>query len=395
MQPSRHKSWLGVWLPFGLRRIDFYYMRFYFKAFFLILVGLMALVAIGDLFQRFDDFVLYARREDQAIENLIAQMFSYYFSFVTQLVLQYMMPVIMLLTASITAVSSYAGPRGNNEYIVIRSVGIPVLRAFFPLVFPALLLALSFQAGRDLFIPGMVRESQAIMNRLRTRFSNPTSVTMLGADGLQTAAIGWFDPEGVAHNIVIEIRDPEKFRRGDPNQGDNDFTAYRAAAARLERVRGGGYRWVPLEKGEIHTYTRFARRSSPWADPLPTDMTPAMIERQTLGDSVSSWRDLLLMREGNASARFELHWRLADPLACVLLILWGTGFCMARMLRGRGGNYIQAVAVSMGAAAIFYCLRLAGRSLWESGLLPPAMGAWLPILIAALVAFPIAWWMEP
>ncbi len=394
MQESRYKSWLGVWLPFGLRRIDFYFMRFYFKAFLLILAGLMALVAIGDLIQRFDDFVVYARREEYDTGYLLTMIFSYYTSHVPQLVLQYMLPVIMLLAASITVVSSFAGPRGNNEYIVIRSVGVPVLRAFFPLIFPALLISVSFLAARDLFIPGMVRESQAILNRVRNRFSTPTSVSMLGPDGLQTAAMGWFAPDGVAHNIIVEIRNPEKFQRGESSRGDNNFTAYRAAAARLERIRGGSYQWVPLEKAEIHTYGQFSRRSDPWTEPLATAMTPAMIERQTLGDSVSSWRDLMLMREDNASARFELNWRLADPLACCLLILWGTGFCMARMLRGGSASYIQVIGLSMAATALFYCLRLAGKTLWESGTLSAEAGAWYPVAAAALLGLPIALWME-
>lgn len=394
MQSPRYKSLLGAWMPFGLWRIDMYFIRSYLKALLLILAALAALVAIGDLFQRFDDFVVMARREEQDLQVTAIMFIRYYATYVPQLILQYMFPVSMLLAASITATASYAGPRGNNEYIVIRSAGIPVLRAFFPLVFPALLVAVTFQGTRDNFLPAMVRESNAILARLRNRVSNPTSVSLIGPEGMQTAAIGWFDPNGVAHNLILEVRNTQAFHRGDPKQGDNDFTAYRAAAARLEGGPDGVYRWVPLEKGRVHTYTRFARRDRPWVDPVPTSMTPAMIERQTLGDAVSTWRDLVLMRADNAGARFEMHWRFADPIACCLLIIWGTGICMGRMLRGGGANYIQAVAVSMLAAGVFYVLRLAGRSLWESGVLTPPEGVWYPLAAAALVALPITLWME-
>ncbi|MDR1744582.1 MAG: LptF/LptG family permease [Planctomycetota bacterium] len=394
MQAPKFKSWLSVWMPFGLRRIDWYFCKFYIRTFILILVALGALVAIGDIFQRFDDFVFLSRRENHDFATGIITFLKYYANWIPQLILQYMLPISLLIAASITVTASYAGPRGNNEYIVIRSSGIPVLRAFFPLIFPAFIIALAFQGTRDFYLPKMVRDSNVIFNLLKSRVSNPTSVTHYGRHGIQTAAIGWFGPGGVAHNVILEVRDPIIFQRGNPDMGDNDFTAFRAAVARLEAAPGGIYQWTPLEKGEIQSYTRYSRRSRPWTVPVPTEMTPAMIERQTLGDSVSSWNDLVLMQKDNPGARFELFWRLAEPVACCLLIILGTGVCMGRMLRGRPANYIQSIAVSMFAAALFYILRLAGKTLWENGTLEPQQGVWLPIAVAFIVAVPVAMWME-
>ncbi len=306
-----------------------------------------------------------------------------------------MLPVAMLLAAAITITASYSGPRGNNEYIVVRSSGVPALRAFLPLLLPAFLTAAVFQASRDYYLPGMVRDANVILNRLRSRVSNPTSFTHSGPLGIQTAAIGYFAPGGTAHNLILEVRGAAAFQRGDPARGDNDFTAYRAAVARLERSPSGGYQWTPVEKGEVHAYTRFSRTSAPWTTPVPTEITPAMIERQPLGDAVSSWRDLRLMERDSPGARFEMHWRLAEPVSCVLLVLWGAGACMAWMLRGGAAGYISSISVSMIAAALFYILRLSGRTLWESGTLTPAQGAWLPLAVAAVVALPIALKMEP
>lgn len=393
MRRRTFKSWFKLWLPFGLWRLDWYFIKFYIRTFVLILVALGALVAIGDMFQRFDDFVLLSRRENHDLGAAVTLFLRYYASWVPQLIFQYMLPIALLIAASITATSSYAGPRGNNEYIVIRSAGVPVLRAFFPLIFPAFLIAVAFQATRDHYLPGMVRESNAILNRLKSRTSNPTSVTHFGRN-IQTAAIGWFAPDGIAHNLILEVRDPLIFQRGDPEQGDNDFTAYRAATARLEATEVGTFQWVPLEKGEIHYYTRFARRARPWTQPTPTEITPAMIERQTLGDSVSSWRDLLLMQEDNPGARFEINWRLAEPVACCLLVIWGTGFCMGRMLRGGTASFIHSISISMLAAALFYILRLAGKTLWENGTLDPQQAVWLPLAAAFIVAVPVSMWME-
>ncbi len=381
-------------MPFGLWRIDWYFITFYLRTFLLILFALGALVAIGDIFQQFDGFLLLARQENYDLPTTVRLFIRYYTAFIPQLVLQYMLPVSLLVAASITVTSSYAGPRGNNEYTVLRSSGIPVLRAFFPLLFPAFLLALLFQGSRDHFLPEMVRESNAIYNRLNSRTANPTSITHYGRHGIQTAAIGYFSPDAVAHNLILEVRAPIVFQRGDPELGDNDFTAFRAAAAKLEETPEGGYQWVPLEKGEVHMYTRYARRKRDWTVPVPTEITPAMIERQPLGDAVSSWRDLMLMQRDNPGARFEMHWRLADPIACFLLVVWGTGTCMGRMLRGKPASYIQSISISVLAAALFYGLRLAGKSLWENGMVDPVQGAWLPIGVGIIIAVPIALWME-
>ncbi len=393
---KRYKSRPALWLPFALRRMDGYFVKQYVRTLFLILFAIAALIAIGDIFQRFDEFVLLARREDLDFWSSAEIFLAYYASWTPQLILQFMFPMTMLLAAAITVTSSFAGPRGNNEYVVIRSAGVPVLRSFLPLLLPAFLIAAAFQAGRDFFLPDMVRDSSAILGRLQGgRVSNPTSFTHYDAHGIQTASIGYFAPGSVAHNLILEVRDPEKFRRGDPARGDNDFTAYRASAARLEPAPGGGHQWTPLDRGEVHSYTRFSRTSAPWTAPVPTGITPAMIERQPLGDAVSSWSDLLLMRRDNPGADFEMHWRLAEPAACVLLILWGAGVCMARMLRGRAAGFISSISVSMIAAALFYILRLAGKTLWENGTLTPAGGAWLPLAAAFLIAVPVALRMEP
>ncbi|MCC8180710.1 MAG: LptF/LptG family permease [Planctomycetes bacterium] len=394
--PYRAKSRLAMWIPFGLRRIDFYYMRFYIKAFLIILFALISLIAISDLFQRFNDFVSLSQREDQTFSQSLMLFLTYFGTFVPQMVFQYMLPVVMVLAAAITITSSFAGPRGNNEYVVIRSVGVPVLRSFFPLVFTAFVVALAFQATRDYFLPGMVRESSAILGRLRNRTAQPVNLSLSGPDGHQSISVGNYAPGDFAHNIIIEVRDEEQFLRGAAELGDNDFIAYRAPLARLEAVAGGGgkYQWVPLEHGQRHEYTRYVRRETPWTEPIPTNMTPAMIERQNLGDAVSGWQDLNVMRSESTSARFELNWRLADPLACALLVVWGAGVIMGRMLRGRTPSYIQSIATAMIVAGVFYAIRLGGRSLFESGMLSPSMGVWLPVAFAAVVALVISLWVE-
>lgn len=241
----------------------------------------------------------------------------------------------------------------------------------------------------------MIRRYNSIYVQLRNRTYPPLNVSIVHGDEFQSAAIGLFDPQRHAFNIIVDSRNLESYQRGDPTRGDNDFVSYRAAEAVLEPVPGGeGYQWRPLQKGQRQVYGQFVRRSDPWTEPLPTSMTPAMLERQTLGDAVCSWRDLWMLHIDDAGARFTLHWRLADPIACCLLIAWGVGLVMGQMIRGSRAGYIQALLISMIAAGVFYILRLAGRSLWESGALSAVAGAWLPMAVAAPFALAVLLWME-
>ena len=120
MPPRPFKPSPLKWLPFGLRRVDGYYISAYVRVFVLILAALAMLVAIGDLFQRFDDFLWLREKDGLGIAEVGALFAAYYAAFVPQLILQYLFPLAMLLAAAIALASSYAGPRGNNEITVLR-----------------------------------------------------------------------------------------------------------------------------------------------------------------------------------------------------------------------------------------------------------------------------------
>lgn len=395
MQNRYFKPRLSTWLPFGLRRLDLYFSKAYIKILILILAAMAMLIAIGDIFQRFDDFVVYARNNELDLAETSSLFIRYYVAFIPHLIFQYMFPLSILLAGAITATSAYMGPRGNNEYTVIRSVGIPVRRALMPLIFPALFVVILFQASRDYFLPHLVRERSAIYNQLRDRSTDPVNISMIHGDEFQTVAIGWFSPEGIAHNMILEVRNLDRYQRADSAQGDNDFVAFHAVQARLEPVPGGeGYQWRPLTGAEAQLFTRFSRRSAEWIQPIATSLTPSMIERQTQGDAVCTWRELMSMQADNSSARIELHWRLSEPIACGILLLWGLGILVGRMLRGKGSGYIQAVAISILATGLFNAVRLFGMSLWENGVLTPFEAVWLPLALTALVSIPIVYWME-
>ena len=395
MRKKMSKPGLTTWLPFGLWRIDKYFIAAYIKTLVLILLAMAVLVTIGDAFQRFDDFIFYSRENNLELWDIAPFFFRYYAAFAPQLILQYMFPLSMLLAAAITATSSFAGPRGNNEYTVIRSVGIPVRRTIMPLVIPAIAAAVAFQGARDFFLPDMVRTRNDIANMMNNRTSAPVNISLIHNDDFQSASVGWFSPDAIGYNVIIEVRNVHQYQRGDSRRGDNDFVAFRANRVSLEPIpNAGGYQWRPLEAAEAQVFTRFSRRVEPWTIPIPTSLTPAMIERQTLGDAVCSWEDLLAMRHDNSGARFEIHWRLADPVGAGILLILGLALIMGRMLRGKSPTYIQAIIISMLTTGGLYVLRLFGKSLWESGALSPVEAAWLPLAAAFLFAVPAMVWME-
>lgn len=379
------------WMPFGLPRVDRYFMRGYTVTCFMVTAALLALVTIGDIFQKFDNFAVYARDHQMDTVATLTMILTYYAAFVPQLVLEYMLPLIFLLAAAISVTYSCA----NNEYTVLRAAGISARRAFLPIPMLALLLGVAFLLTRDFFLPGMVRQAYMISQQVKPNAGYPMDITLVNGGQMQSIAIGGFTADGVAHNIILEIRDLEQYQRGDPDQGDNEFRAFVARTAVLEPASGGeGYQWRPLEKAEQQLFGRFIRRAIAWTEPIPTPVTPAMLERQMLGDAVSSWKDLALMRGDNPQADFESHWRLADPVSCFILVIMGAGLAMGRMLRGSQVGYIQSVVTAMIMAAAFYSLRLWGQSLWETGVLSSWQGAWAPIGAGGMLSLVILYWME-
>jgi lipopolysaccharide export system permease protein len=78
----------------------------------------------------------------------------------------------------------------------------------------------------------------------------------------------------------------------------------------------------------------------------------------------------------------ELHEKFALPFSCILLGFIG----MALAVQSRAHGYSAGVAMSLGIFLFYYILLSAAKSLGESGIVPPALGMWMPNLLLGTLA---------
>jgi lipopolysaccharide export LptBFGC system permease protein LptF len=361
-------------------KTDAYFARTFMKYFLLCFVSLLALVVVGDLFQRGDEFAYFSKKSEYGNWAVIYIIIQYYLVYAPQLVLRFMLPLVMLLAAVITVTSSLV----HNEYTVLRSAGISMQRALLPVLVPAFLIGMGIHLTRDLYLPFLVGKSHEISTTIRPRNARPLSLVVRDGKELQSISMGHFDDDGYAHNLRIEVRDLEKLQ-----QGQDSFQAYTAHAAAL-RPRGmidvpeGDTRelqWMPTASPRLVKYGRYARFETTWEEPIPTVITPAMLERQVLGEAIMTWDDLTKLADDEIDVRLEMHRRRAAPWAGMLLSLLGIVVALKQALRGGQSDYIKNIVKAILLCAGYYILNETFVSFGQSETLGPLLAVWMPVFI--------------
>ncbi len=371
-----------------LPRADWYFGRTYLAYLGLCFAALLALVAIADLFQRADEFFAYARKTEIGSGPLIAIVFQYYLARAPSMIIQHMLPLIILLAGVITATAASAA----NEYTALRASGVSVQRALLPMLILALLAGHAVQWGRDLFLPYLLRKSHEIASTVRPRDARPIALVLRDGDMLESISMGHFDHQGYAHNLRIERRKAATFQRGE--MAFDLYTARKAALQPRSLVDedeedARRSQWNPSPGARFRRFGRWVRGSaSDWSKPVPTWVTPAMLERQVLGEAVMTWQDLELLAGEELDVRLEMWRRRSEPWAAALLLLLTLSLVLRRALRGAETSYTQNIIVGILLCGLYYVLRTGLFSLGESEWLPPLLATGLP---AVLLAVPGIW----
>jgi lipopolysaccharide export system permease protein len=92
-----------------------------------------------------------------------------------------------------------------------------------------------------------------------------------------------------------------------------------------------------------------------------------------------------LKGSGYKAVRYEvdLHGKVANPFASLLMVLIATPFSIQRV---RSGGAARGIALSLLIATVYWALTSGGRALGLSGVLPPLQSAWLANMVFAVIA---------
>lgn len=379
-----------------LPRTDWYFTKKYLTLFALVFTAVLGLLIIGDLFQKTDEFAAYADRSDNRTIIVIFMALQYYLTFAPAMLIRYLLPMVMILAGMVTVTSSAV----HNEYTVLRSSGISIQRSMAPILLATLLITYSIHFTRDQYMPFLLRKGHAVATEIKPTGALPISLVLRDGDTIQTVSMGHFDifeNRYVAHNLRIETRKAKDFF-----SGSDDFSAYTAWEAYLqprtdpdrEEDDIRDLQWKPARNAMRYDYTFAYRNSDTWEEPVPTLVTPAMLERQVLGEAVMRARDLELLGREELDARLELHRRSSQPWAITALIWVGLSLVLGFMARGSEPSYIINVVIAILLCAAFYILRNSFLTLGESEALGPFLAAWMPVGVMAAIGVILGYRLE-
>lgn len=169
----------------------------------------------------------------------------------------------------------------------------------------------------------------------------------------------------------------------------------------LMRVDAPSAKLIPGEKWSIENAisTRANALPTPSATAvLPTQLTPAKIEEQyAKPDAVSFWKmpELIhtIQKTGLASTKLELHYfsLLSEPLLFMGLALLSVAFALRQQ---RGGGAVRLILIGLGTGFALFFLRDFMRALANSDIIPIALAAWTPALLAIMIGSSILLYSE-
>lgn len=369
-----------AWLPCA----DRYFARRFLGVFGLCAAAMLALLVVGDLLQRGDEFYEYARAKRCGFAALLLLVIKYYAFFGPAILLRWTLPLLLLMTTVISATFSLL----HNEYTALRASGVSLPRALLPFLLLAFAVAYAAEWGRDAFLPFFIRRSHEVRHAIKPGGARPLLLVVSDEKRnlIHAVSLGHFDQQRRAYNLRVESRRLDDFYAGRP-----DFEALIAPVTVLQpRIRDADdereWQWTPLQPGRRLRYTAYGYTEEAWSTPAATLVTPAMLERQVLGEGVMTWSELRRLAENDLDVRLEMERRRSEPWACAALILAGMTAVLALAKRLSEPSYVHNAVVAILICAIFYVLRLSFFSLGEREALSPLAASWLPIIIAGSAA---------
>jgi lipopolysaccharide export system permease protein len=222
-------------------------------------------------------------------------------------------------------------------------------------VFEAVSTSLQLQIREGIFqspIPGLVLYVDRIDKK------NGQLQGVLLADNRTSESTTIFAPEAEIIPDFPGMRVIVKLRNGSLQRREGEAEIQQAAFERYNFVIDVGSPWDSLE------------------------LSKKRVREMTLGEIWQEAQVLKARGGGYLRALVEWHKRLALPVSCLILGFVGAPVGSLNRRSGRLGGF----AISAGTLLLYYLLLTGGASLAETGTINPALGAWVPVTLAALAA---------
>lgn len=350
--------------------LDRLYFVSYLRSYGIVLLSVLSLYIILDLFTNLDEF------SGRGFAALIEHVLRYYSTRISQI-----FDRLSEFLSLIAAVFTVAWMQKNNELLPQLSAGIPTRRVVRPVLLGAIVTLALGPLNQEFVIPRIAEDLLA--QRSDLDHERPTDVK------------GGFDSTGVhleggrAYQNQKRVEGLFVTLPADSPTGMLHLTAKDA-----KYVPAGS---EPLSGGWLLYQTTSSRGQD-----LATDTLPPYLTRVTYGqyflktreidfDSVTrsaNWfmyasttelRELLSRPDPRRQPAVAtvFHMRLTRPLVGAVLVLMG----LAVVLRDQNRNVFINAGLCLVLCAVCYAAVYGCKYLGENDFLPPALAAWLPVLV--------------
>jgi LPS export ABC transporter permease LptF/LPS export ABC transporter permease LptG len=351
--------------------LDDYVLRDFFLYLGMIVSTFLVLLLVFTLFELLGDIL---RNQTPAI--VVAE----YLLNVSPYLLYSVAPLIMLLAVLIT----FGLMNRSNEITAIKATGTSIYRIVMPVLAAAAVLAAGLFFADQFYLPHTNKRQEALHNRIKGKppqtYLRPDRKWIFGQHN-DIYYYQFFDPDRDQFaNLTIFQLDPASFSITQRIHADRAHWAesmnrwiYEQGWQRSLRgaaIAPDGYRSFDVstfpELGEAPSY--FKKEVKQYSEMNYEEL------RRYIRDLQQSGFDVVRLR-------VQLNKKLSYPLITLIMAVLAVPFSLSAAKKGA----ITGVAVAVGIAVVYTVVSRLLEAMGNFSLLPPALAAWSPDLIFALV----------
>ena len=375
-----------LWLP----TLDKFFGIRFLKLICLCAAGTFVLVIIGDLLMQAEDLTEYAKENQLSWQSLAIIVLNYYLCYAPRLMIQFMFALTLVIACAIQATIAAQ----NNEFTVLRSSGVSMQRSMLIVALLAFLIAITLMLTRDMFMPAIIKKEYTLAQQIKPTQNRSLKVVLRDprTNTRHVAAMAQFS---ILTNEAFNIR-IEQFSYD--SQGNmTDVISRDADRAFLQPWYSPNdhreYAWQtpePYEWSEVAD-KELTREKKIFRASIPTEITPAILERNALGDAILTRRDLNILGD-ETDALIEKHRRYAEPFSIFGLIMCVLAILLRHTVLAGEPSYVRNISLAVAICAIYHLFTEAFIALGqrELKLFPVPLAAWTPaflLMTAGVILF--------
>ena len=349
--------------------IDDYVLRDFFLYLGMILSTFLVLVLVFTLFELLGDIM-----RNQVSAMVVAE----YLLNVTPYLLYNVAPLVMLLAVLVT----FGLMQRSNEITAIKATGVSIYRIVTPVIVAAALVAGGLFLADQFYLPHTNKRQEALHNEIKGK----PAQTYLHADRKWIFGerndiyyYQFFDPDrDTFGNVTVFQLDPA------------NFTISRRIHADTAHWADNLDRWIyergwerSLKVSAIENYHPFEVATFPEFPENPAYFKKEVKQYTEMNyEELRSYiRDLQQSGFDVVRLRVQLNKKVSYPLITLIMAVLAVPFSLSTAKRGA----ITGVAVAVGIALFYTVVSRLFEAMGDLSQLPPAIAAWSPDLIFALV----------